>query len=149
MGTMRPLVNHRTTVLVIIAKKSRYQWTMNAQRVLNTNLLHMQMENIWGGMSIWGVPKFKPIWSMMRINITLSIKIRSYCYWMRLIRRPYGCVTKTLYETILCSQDIWARILILQRKWRALSGMGDCTCQALRKGNTKILQQFFLWAVLR
>ena len=45
MGTMRPLVKHRTTVLVLIAKKSRYQWTMNVQRVLNTNLLHLQMEN--------------------------------------------------------------------------------------------------------
>ena len=26
--------------------------------------------------------------------------------------------TKTSYDTILCSQDLWARILILQRIWR-------------------------------
>ena len=41
--------------------------------------------------------------------------------------------TKTSYDTILCSQDIWARILILQRKWRALSGIEDCPCEAFRK----------------
>ena len=63
---------------------------------------------------------------MMGIIIALSIRIRSYCYWMRLRRRSYGCATKTLYETILCSQDLWDRILILQRKQRALSGMEDC-----------------------
>ena len=26
--------------------------------------------------------------------------------------------TETSYDTILCSQDLWARILILQRIWR-------------------------------
>ena len=120
MGTMCPLVKHRTAVLVLIAKTSRYQWTMYVQRVLNTNLLHLQMVKIWGGMSIWGVPKFKPVLFMMGIIIALSIRIRSYRYWMRLSRRSYGCATKTLYETILCSQDLWARILILQGKWRAI-----------------------------
>ena len=129
MGTMRPLVKHRTTVLVLTAKKYRYQWKMYVQRVLKTNILHLQIEKIWGGMSIWGVLKFKPIWSMMGIIIALLIRIRSYRYWMRLSRRSYGCATKNLYENILCSQDIWARILILQRKWRAQSGMEDCPCQ--------------------
>ena len=136
MGTMRPLTKHTTTSLVIIANKPRYQWKMNVPRVLKTNLLHLQMEKIWWGMSIWGVPKFKPILSMMGIIIALSIRIRSYRYWMRLIRRSYGCATKTLYETILCSQDLWARILILQRKWRALSGMEDFHVR-LSKGQYK------------
>ena len=40
MGTMLPLVKHKMTVIVLIAKKSRYQWTMCVQRVLKTNLLH-------------------------------------------------------------------------------------------------------------
>ena len=133
MVTMRPLVKHRTEVLVLIANKYRYQWTMNFQRVLKTNLLHLQMENIWGGMSIWGIPKFKPIWSMMGIIIALSIRIRSYHYWMILRIGSYGCATKSLYETFLCSQDLWAIILILQRKWRALSSMEDCPCQAFRR----------------
>ena len=103
MRTMRPLFKHITTVIVLIANKSLYQWTINVQRVLTTNLLHLQMEKIWGGISIWGVTKFKTIRSMMGINIAFSIRIRSYRYWMRLSRRTYGCVTKTLYETILCS----------------------------------------------
>ena len=34
--------------------------------------------------------------------------------------------TEISHDTILCSQDLWARILILQRKWRALSGVEDC-----------------------
>ena len=103
------------------------------QRVLKTNILHLQMENIWGGMYMWGAPKFKPIWSMMGVIIALSIRIRSYRYWTRLIRILFGFSTKTLYETILCSQYLWARILILQRKWRSLSGMEDCPCQAFRR----------------
>ena len=52
MGTMRPLVKNRTTVIVLIANKSLSQWTMDVQKRLNTNILHQQMENILGGMSI-------------------------------------------------------------------------------------------------
>ena len=40
--------------------------------------------------------------------------------------------TENSYDTILCSQYLWARILILQRKWRALSGIEDCPCEAFR-----------------
>ena len=94
MEAMRPLVKHRTTVLVLIANKYWYQWKMYVQRLLKTNLLHMQMENIWGGISIWGVPEFKPIWSIMGIIMAFLIRIRSYRYWMRLSRRSYGCATK-------------------------------------------------------
>ena len=133
MGNMRPLVNQRTTVLVLIAKNSRYQCTMYVQRVLKTNLLHLHMEKIWGGMSIWGVPKVKPIWSMMGVIIALLTRIRSYRYWMILSRRSYGCATKNLYETILCSQYLWDRIMIIQRKWRALSGMEYFPCQDFRR----------------
>ena len=124
---MRPLVKHRTTVIVLIAKKPQYQWKMNVPRVLKTNLLHLQMEKIWGGMSIWGIPKFKPIWSMMGISTELLIRIRSYRYWMIFHRRSYIDVPqKFIWNHLLCSQYLWARILILQRKWRALSGMEDC-----------------------
>ena len=126
MGTMRPLVKHRTTVMVLIANKSWSQCTMDVQKGLKTNILHQQMDNIWGGMSIWGVPKINPVWSMMGIIIAFLIRMISYCYWMRLSRRSYGCSTKNLYETILCYQDIWSMILILQRKWRALSGLEYC-----------------------
>ena len=143
MGTMRQLVKHRTTVLVLIAKKSRYQWTMYVQRVLKTNLLHLHMEKIWVGMSIWGVPIFKPIWSMMGINIAFLIRIISYRYCMRLSRRSYGCATKTLYETILCSQYLWARILTLQHKWRALSGMEDCPWQAFQRSIPRFYNSSF------
>ena len=83
---------------------------------------------------------------MIGIIVALLIRIRSYCYWMILRRISYGCATKTIYETILCSQDLWASILILQLKWRALSDMEDFPCQAFQKGNTMILQQFYLWA---
>ena len=46
---------------------------------------------------------------------------------------------ETLYDTILCSQYIWARILILQRKWRALSGREDCLCEDLRRATEEDL----------
>ena len=59
----------------------------------------------------------KTIWSMMGIIITLSIRTRYYRYWMRLSRRSYGCATKMSYNTILWSQDLCARILILQHIW--------------------------------
>ena len=49
-GTVRPLVKHRTTVLVIIAKKSRSRWKMCVQRGLKTNMFHLKMEKLWGGM---------------------------------------------------------------------------------------------------
>ena len=143
MVTMRPLVNHRMTVLVLIAKKYWYQWTMYVQRVLKTNLLYLQMEKIWEGMYIWGVTKFKPIWSMMGIIIKFSISIRSYRYWMRLSRGSYGCATKTLYETTLCSQYLWTKILILQRKWRALSGMEDFPCQDFRRAIRRFYSSSF------
>ena len=41
--------------------------------------------------------------------------------------------TETSYDKILYSQDLWARILILQRKWRELSGVEDFPCEAFRK----------------
>ena len=152
MGKMRPLVKHRMTVLVLIDKKSWYQWIMCVQRVLKTNLLHPDQ----GGLPMWGFPKgsrnilqhfmncsarsrilimlqVKTIGSMMGIIIVLLIRVRSYRYWMRLSRRSHGRATKTSYETIICSQDIWNRILILQHKWRSLSGMEDFPCQAFRR----------------
>ena len=46
MVTMIPLVKHITMVPVIIAKKYRYQLTIYLLRVLNTNLLHIQVEKI-------------------------------------------------------------------------------------------------------
>ena len=55
---------------------------------------------------------------MMGVIIALSIRIRYYCYWMKLSRKSYGYATKTSYDTILCSQDLWDRILILKRIWR-------------------------------
>ena len=41
MGTMHPLVKRRTAVLVIIAEKSRSQWTMCVQTGMKTNMLHL------------------------------------------------------------------------------------------------------------
>ena len=153
---MRPLVKNRTTVLVIV-KKYRSQWKMCVKRVLKTNTFHLQMEKLWGGISVWGVPnaseilhrgitqdlgllesgrmillKVKTILSMMVIIIALSIRIRSYRYCMRLSRRSHGCATKTSYDTILCYQYLWARILILHCKLIALSGMEDFPCEAFR-----------------
>ena len=75
----------------------------------------------------------KTILSMMGIIILLLIRIISYRYWMILSRISYGCATKASYDTILCSQYLKARILILQHKWRAISGMEDFQCEALRK----------------
>ena len=163
---------YRTTVLVLIAKKYRSQWTMNVQRGLKNNIIHIQMEKIWGVISMWGVLnsaetlysgswivlhksrilmvlQIKPILSMMGIITAFSIRIRSYRCWMRLSRRSYGCATKTSYETILCSQYLWARILTLQHKCIALSVMEDCRCEAFPKGNIKILQQLFLCDKMR
>ena len=105
-----------------------------------------QWGRIWGGLPMWGFPKddrnilqrfmnfsarswivillqVKTIWSMMGIIIELLIKTRSYRYWMRLSRRSYGCVTETSYDKILCSQDIWYRILILK-----------CICKYYQEG---------------
>ena len=76
----------------------------------------------------------KTIWSMMGIIIALSIRIIFYSYWMILSRRSYGCNTKNSYDKILCSQVLWYNILILQHKWRALSGIEDCPCEAFRSG---------------
>ena len=75
----------------------------------------------------------------MVIIIALSIRTRSYRYWMRLSRRSYGCATKTSYDTILRSQDLWARILILKHKWRALSGREDCPCEDFRRATEEDL----------
>ena len=52
MGTMHPLVKHRTAVLVLISNKSRSQCTMCVQRGLKTNMLHIQVEKLWEGMSM-------------------------------------------------------------------------------------------------
>ena len=56
MVTMRLLVKYRMTVTVLIANKYRSQYTMYVLRVLNTNLLHLQVENLWKEMSVLGVP---------------------------------------------------------------------------------------------
>ena len=105
---------------------------MYVQRGLKTNIIHVRMESIWVVMSMWGVLnsaeisysgswivlhksrilmvlQIKPILSMIGIIIVFTIRIRSYRYWMRLSRRSYGGATKTSYETILCSQYLWAR----------------------------------------
>ena len=41
--------------------------------------------------------------------------------------------TETSYETILFSQYLWARILIIQRKWRSLSDREDLQCEAFQR----------------
>ena len=110
----------------------------------------------YGGLPMWGFPKgsknipqrfmnfaarswilillqVKNIWSMMGIIIAFLIRIIFYRYWMRFSIRSYGCSTKIFYDTILCSQDLRARILILLGKWRALSGTEDCPCEIFRK----------------
>ena len=109
-------------------------------------------------MSVWGIPnvseilhsgitrdlgllesvrmillQVKTIWSTMGISIALLIRIRYYHYWTRLIRRSHGCTTKNSYETILCSQDLWASILIIQYKLRALSSMEDFPCEDFQR----------------
>ena len=143
MGTMRPLVkaqnngsSDNSQEIPVSMDNVRPEGTED-QSITSADGEYL------GGMSIWGVPKFKPIWSMMGIIIALSIRIRSYRYWIILNRRSYGCATKTLYETILCSQDIWARILILQRKQRALSGMEDWPCQAFRRAIRRFYSSSF------
>ena len=106
----------------------------------NNQSVTFQYGRLWEGMSMRDVPiaaenfcsgswiglyevkewyccNIEPIWSMMGIIIALLIRKISYRYWMRLSRISYGCATKTLYETILCSQYLWAKILILQRTW--------------------------------
>ena len=55
MGTKRPLVKPITTALVI-ANKSRSRWKMFVLSGMKTNLLHIQVENFWEGMSVLGVP---------------------------------------------------------------------------------------------
>ena len=60
----------------------------------------------------------KSICYIMGIIIALLTRKISYSYWMILIRILYGRAIDTSHEKILCSQDIWARILILQRIWR-------------------------------
>ena len=54
MGTMRPLVKHIMTVIVI-AKKSRTQWKMCVLRGKQTNMLHPQVEKLSEGISMLGV----------------------------------------------------------------------------------------------
>ena len=39
----------------------------------------------------------------------------------------------------LCSQDLWASILILKHKWRALSGREDCPCEDFRRATEEDL----------
>ena len=82
---------------------------------------------LWTSLSwIFKRLQVQTIWSMMGIIIALLIRIRSYPYWMILSRRSYGCATKISYDTILCSQDIWDKILILQHNRISLSGMEYC-----------------------
>ena len=80
---------------------------------------------------------------MMGIIIALSIRTTHYCYWMLFIRRSYGCATKTSYNTILWSQDICDRILILQCIWRHYQVV-IFPMWGVPKGNWKILHRFFL-----
>ena len=55
MGTMSLLVKNRMKVPVQISKKSRYQWTMCALRVLNNDLLQLQVEKFWEVISMGSV----------------------------------------------------------------------------------------------
>ena len=45
-GNHAPIGQHRTAVLVLIAKKSRSQWTMRVQTGMKTNMLHLQLEKL-------------------------------------------------------------------------------------------------------
>ena len=74
----------------------------------------------------------KTILFMIGNIIAFLMKIISYLNWMILSRRSYSCENKHLYGTILCSQDPWAINLVLHNRWRALSGMEYCPCEALR-----------------
>ena len=126
---------------------------------------YMESTIRYGGLPMWGFPKWnrsilqrfmnyaakklilillqvKNIWSMMGIIIALSIRIISYCYWVILDRRSYGCAQKHLYDKISCSKDLWGRILILQHIWRALSVIWNSSCRiskAQQKHSTAVL----------
>ena len=50
MGSIHPLVKHGT-IVTLITNKYWSHYTILILRGLNTNLLHLQVENIWEGIS--------------------------------------------------------------------------------------------------
>ena len=55
MGTMRLLVKNRKTFPVLMLRKSLSQWTIYVPRGLETYMIHIQVENIRGRISMQGI----------------------------------------------------------------------------------------------
>ena len=125
--------------------KEEYLWRSVHKRRSDCDRKIVQLLQNWAAWSGRVILlQVKPIWYMVEIVIALAINTRSYFYWIKFSRRLYGSANDNSYETILCSQDIWVRTLIVQHICRNYH-VGILTMWGILKGNRKILQQLFHW----